>query len=113
MPRNISFFLTISQFKARTKTVTRRTAWLNAKPGDVLMGVEKGQGIPKGGLVRLGLIRIKDARREPLNAITKEECIREGFPEMEPEDFIRMFCFANGDCLPEDIITRLEYEYVD
>lgn len=112
MPRNISFFLTIKQFKNRTKTVTRRTGWKTIKAGDILQGVEKGQGIKKGGLVRLGLIRILSVTFEPLNAITKEECIKEGFPEMEPADFIKMFCFANPDCVPEDIITRLEFEYV-
>lgn len=113
MPRNISFFLTIDQFKNRSKTVTRRLGWKTVKPGDILMGVEKGQGIPKGGLVRLGLIRVKHVSFEPLNAITIEECEREGFPDMTPAEFVRMFCFANGDCLPEDFVTRIEFEYVD
>ena len=32
--RNISFALTTPQFKARTKTVTRRKGWLMLQPGD-------------------------------------------------------------------------------
>lgn len=49
MPRNISFALTTPQFRARTKWVTRRLGWLFLKPGDTLMGVEKGMGLKING----------------------------------------------------------------
>ncbi len=59
MPRNMSFSMTTAQFRARTKTVTRRLGWWNLKPGDVIMGVEKAMGLKKGEKVkRLGRIRI-------------------------------------------------------
>lgn len=71
MPRNMSFAMTTGQFKARTKTVTRRFGWWFLKPGDVVRGVEKAMGLKKGEKVKaLSLIRIVAARPEPLNAIT-------------------------------------------
>ena len=110
--KNISFFLTTAQFRQRTKTVTRRLGWKNVKPGEVLMGVVKGQGIPKGGSVeRLGPIRVKSARREILNNMGPGECVLEGFPEMSPAEFIVMFCAHNG-CTPETEVTRIEFEYI-
>lgn len=116
MPRLISFFLTTPQFIAGTKDVTRRTRWLNAKIGMELMGVEKAQGLGKGGKVnRLGLIRLVDVRRERLDEMTADpvnygirECIREGFPGKTPAQFVEFFCDANG-CNAWDTITRLEF----
>ena len=43
--RHISFFLTQSQVRARTKSVTRRLAWKNVKAGDLMLGVVKAQGL--------------------------------------------------------------------
>ena len=48
MARNISFFLTKRQFLDRSKDVTRRLGWNWVKPGDVLCGIEKGQGLKRG-----------------------------------------------------------------
>ena len=48
MARNMSFALTTEQFKARTKTVTRRFGWWFLKPGDVVRGVEKAMGLKPG-----------------------------------------------------------------
>jgi hypothetical protein len=111
--RQISFSLTTPQFRAHTKTVTRRVGWLDAEAGDVLMGIEKGQGIPKGGhVVKLGRIRLVSVRREPLRAITEEDCIKEGFPGWKPARFITMYCKANGGLDTQDC-TRLEFEYLD
>jgi len=117
--RNISFFLTQRQFKARTKSVTRRLGWKNAKPGDILMGVVKGQGIPKGGSVeKLGPIIVEDTRLEPLFQMAmvpeygKSECIKEGFPDKTPEEFIEMFCAHNGS-RPHETITRIQFAYLD
>jgi hypothetical protein len=117
--RNISFSMTTEQFKARTKTVTRRLGWATLGPGDVLMGCLKCMGLKPGQKIeRLGAIRVKSVRREPLSEMTKRpaygrsECRREGFHGMEPENFVAMFCDSHA-CEPKTIVTRIEYEYVD
>lgn len=114
--RNISFSITIEQFKNRTKTVTRRLGWKDIKPGDRLLGIEKGQGLKKGEkVVALGVILVKRADRERLDSILDDgeaECAAEGFPELTPAQFVRMFCVAN-QCKPDQEITRIEFEYVD
>ena len=113
MPRNISFMLTTPQFKAQTKDVTRRLGWAFLKPGDVLMGCEKCQGLGKGGkITRLGLIRVVSVRFEELRRITAEDVVREGFPEMTRQEFIEFFCKHNK-CLQTQIVTRIEFEYLD
>jgi len=112
MPRNMSFALTTEQFKDRSKTVTRRFGWLFLRPGDVVCGVEKAMGFKKGEKIkRLGMIEILSTRREPLNEITKEDCIKEGFPEMEPSDFVKMLC-QHSRCNPWDTVTRIEFKYL-
>lgn len=112
MPRNMSFALTIEQFKKRTKTVTRRFGWHFLSPGDILMGCEKCMGFKKGEKIkRLGLIRVVSIRKEPLNEITTEDCIKEGFPELTPEQFVEMLC-NHSKCLPGDSVNRIEFEYL-
>jgi hypothetical protein len=119
--RNMSFSATTAQFRARTKTVTRRMGWRFLKPGDLVCGIVKGRGLKKGERVeRLGTIRVLDVRREPLVALGLEhnearygydEVAREGFPDLSPWEFIDMSCSLNG-CRPEDMVTRIEFEYV-
>ncbi|MBK7364981.1 MAG: ASCH domain-containing protein [Nitrosomonas sp.] len=112
MTRNISFFLTKNAFVEKTKTVTRRLGWWHLKPGVVLCGAEKSMGLHKGEKIkRLGLIRVVNVRAEPLDAITKDDCIREGFPEFLPQDFVRMFCRHNK-CKPDRLVNRIEFEYL-
>lgn len=112
--RNISFALTTEQFRNRTKTVTRRLGWRNLLPGTVLMGCEKCQGIQKGGLVRLGPIKIESVNRQPLIRIRDypNDCALEGFPDMTPDEFIEMFC-AHMRCEPKTVITRIRFSYID
>ena len=110
--RNISFAMTTPQFKARTKTVTRRFGWWFLKPGTRLRGIEKGMGLKAGEkVVHLGLIEVLSARREPLNAITQEDCIREGFPDMRPEEFVAMLVKHYG-CPPDTLCNRIEFKYL-
>ena len=126
--RNISFALTTAQVRARTKTVTRRrgTWWARVlKPGDLLCAVEKSQGIPKGGLVRLGTIRVASVRTERLNLVSDpgplageygphgfDETAREGFPGWGGGAFVKMFLeHMGGDY--RQVVTRIEFEYVD
>jgi hypothetical protein len=115
--KNISFSLTTPQYKARTKTVTRRLGWDKLKAGDVLMGVEKGMGLKKGEKVkRLGPIRVKGVSCERLQSLVDpvyglKEAALEGFPWLDGPDFIDFFCKANH-CTPETWVTRIEFEYL-
>lgn len=119
--RNLSFALTTAQMRARTKTVTRRkgTWWAGVlKPGDLVCAVEKSQGIKKGGLVRLGTIRIVSVRVERLDDIEllqnhgNDECEREGFPLMLGRGFVVMFCKHMGGNQLQSV-TRIEFEHVE
>lgn len=112
MPRNMSFALTTEQFKNQTKTVTRRRGWTFLKPGDVIMGCNKCMGLKPGEkLERLGLIKVVSVSREPLNQITNEDVTREGFPDMDKENFIHLFLTHMGGPR-EQLVTRIEFEYV-
>lgn len=112
MPRNMSFSMTTEQVYRQQKTVTRRIGWGFLKPGDVLQAVEKAQGLKKGEKVkRICKIVVESTRWEPLCKITKEDCIKEGFPEMSPEQFVNMFCKANKWASYMDV-NRIEFRYL-
>ncbi len=109
---NMSFTLTVEQMRNRTKDVTRRFGWHDLKAGDVLMAIEKGQGLKKGEKVKqLYPIRIVSVRVEPLAHITMDDIRREGFPNMEHGEFLAMFCSLNN-CNPFDEVNRIEFEEV-
>ena len=121
MPRQISFALTTPQFKNGTKTVTRRMGWLFLKPGDILMAVEKSQGLGKGGKVKtLGLIRVLEVRRESLGRLVTDltygwtETALEGFPvgtiKSDPFKFIQWFREGHRGCENDSIVTRIAFE---
>jgi len=111
--RNISFALTTKQFVNRTKTVTRRLGWKFLKVGDRLAGCEKCQGLKKDQKIKkLGMIRVTSVARIPLDSISPDDCIKEGFPELTPSEFINFFCGAHKDCTPGTIVTRIEFEYL-
>lgn len=116
----MSFMLTEQQIVDRTKTVTRRMGWENLKAGELLAAVKKGMGLKKGEKVEvLATIRVVSTRQELLSTLAinqhygKQECAREGFPDMKPWQFIRMFCDTHKGCEPTTMITRIEFEYVD
>ncbi len=110
----MSFQLTTRQVRERTKTVTRRDGWEYLKPGELVLACEKCQGLRKGEKVRtLCVIRILNTRREPLNRIDQADCVREGFPEMTPAQFIEFFGRTHDECVPAKVVTRIEFEYVD
>lgn len=112
MPRNMSFALTTRQFENKTKTVTRRSGWAFLKPGDVVMGCKKCMGLKPGERVeKLGLIRIMNVRREKLSDITDDDVSKEGFPEMDANEFIRFFILMNGGEL-DQLLNRIEFEYI-
>lgn len=110
--RNMSFQLTVRQFRARTKTVTRRFGWWGLQPGDVVMGCEKCQGIKKGEQIKkLGPIRIVNTRVELLQEITPQDVILEGFPGMTPAQFVEMFC-RHMDHEPGRVVNRIEFAHL-
>ena len=110
--RNISFALTTQQVRNRSKTVTRRLGWLYLRAGDHLQAVKKCMGLKPGErLEKLCTIRIASVRREALQAITAEDCVREGFPEMTPAQFVAFFCKTHKGCTPATIVTRIEFDY--
>jgi len=122
--RNISFMLTQTQIRSRTKTVTRRIGWVKLKPGELLRGVEKGMGLKAGEKVRpLSTIRAVNVRPEPLSALTADaeygaaECVKEGFGDHPtlccPDKFVEFFCSSHRGCTPDTIVTRIEFEYID
>lgn len=118
--RHISFFYTQAQIIDGSKSVTRRLGWKKVKPGELLQGVVKGQGLKKGEQVtKLRVVRVVDVRRERLSSITREDVAREGYPEPAGgsrydyrEWFIEHFCKMN-DCTRRTMVTRIAFEYVD
>lgn len=120
MPRNMSFMLTKEQYRARTKTVTRRIGWDFLEPGEILNGCEKCQGLRKGEhIVVMGQHRIISSQWEPLRRLIdnpeygQEEVVKEGFPEMTPLEFVAFFCSSHKGCTPDTAVNRIEFEYVD
>jgi hypothetical protein len=111
--RNMSFMLTTDQIRSKTKTVTRRDGWWFLKPGDIIQAVEKCQGLKKGQKIsKLCQIRIISTHSEPISSITKKECELEGFPEMQPDEFIDMFCKSHKHVTLYTIVNRIEFEYL-
>lgn len=110
--RNISVALTKKQVRAKVKTVTRRKGWLFVKIGELLQPVDRTMGFKKGQRPKkIGRpVRVLSVTRERLYRITPEECTREGFPELTPEQFIELYCKANGGD-ENQMTTRIEWRY--
>ncbi len=108
--RAISFSLTERQFLDGTKDVTRRQGWKRLKVGDKLRAVRKAMGLKKGEKqVELGVIVVLEVDVVPLNSITKRDVVREGFPNMTPKQFVKMFCDSHKGCKPESEVTRIVF----
>jgi hypothetical protein len=111
--RNMSFSMTKEQFIDGSKDVTRRVGWWFLKPGDRVMAVEKAMGLQKGEKIKsLGLIEIVSTRAEPLNHITDEDCVREGFPHFSPLDFVQMLCQHYKNVTETTTVNRIEFKRV-
>ena len=107
--RRMSFALTEPQLLDGSKTVTRRLGWSTITPGTQLRAIRKGMGLKKGERQHvLGELLVTAVRRERLDAITDDDCTREGFPEMRAADFVEFFCRANS-CKPDTLVTRIEF----
>lgn len=116
--KNMSFALTTKQIQDGTKSVTRRIGWLNLKAGDMIQPVLKGMGLKKGEKVTKlrEPIRVKSVRRERLDrmlddiAYGRAECIAEGFADMNPHQFVTMFCKTHRPVESHWTVTRIEFE---
>lgn len=115
MMRNMSFMLTTQAMYQRQKTVTRRLGWDFLRRGDKVRAVEKGMGLKKGEkVVPIGVIQVLAHRREPLQRMIDEpeygqaEAIREGFPDMDGQAFVTMFCQHHG-VTPAYAPNRIEF----
>lgn len=113
MPRLMSVAFTEQAVVERIKTVTRRKGWLDLKPGTRLTLCRKVMGRKGEPLVRLAEVEVVDVCRQPLDAITADEVAREGFPGMSPEVFVRRFFVEAQRMDPQDIVTRIEWRYLD
>ena len=110
--RNMSFAMTIDQIKNETKTVTRRFGWWFLKEGDLIQAVEKAMGLKKGETIKkLKTLKIVSTRKEPLNTITQEDVIAEGFPNWTTQQFIDMLV-KHYRINPQAICNRIEFEYI-
>lgn len=112
--RNMSFALTKDRILDKTKTVTRRQGWMFLKPGDLIQPVERCMGLKKGEKVTKigGPIKIVDLHRELLDGIPEEDVTREGYPGMNPAEFVKMFC-THMKCKPSNHVMRIEFQYID
>jgi hypothetical protein len=110
--RRMSFYLTRRQYVDGSKTQTRRLGYTHLERGEIVMAVEKMQGLRRGAKqVELGRFRVVSIRRERLDAITPADVAAEGFRGMTPAAFVEMFCKAHKHkrCTPATIVTVIEF----
>lgn len=109
----MSVALTEDAVRARTKTVTRRAGWLMLKPGDRLTLCRKVMGRKRGEpLVRIVDVEVVSAGREALSSITRSDVAAEGFPDWTPDEFVAFF-LATHKLGPDELVTRIEWRYLD
>jgi len=112
MPRLMSVALTTDQVRTRQKTVTRRAGWRMVTAGDQLTLCPKVRGRKHGEpLERIVTVEVVGVRRERLSAITPEDVVAEGFPEMTPVEFVEFFCATHKGVQPHSEVTRIEWAY--
>ena len=121
----MSCSMTVDAVRDRTKTVTRRhvDTWRDLKPGDRLILIEKGMGLPKGARqVVLAEVEIVDVRVETILNVLDEgrACEREGLPHMDPRAFLRFWLDGHGYRAVrhyDDAVfvqcRRIEWRYLD
>lgn len=114
--RHMSFMLTTKQMRSCDKIVTRRLGWWNLRPGDRILAVEKGMGLKKGEKIKpIGVIVIEDVRTELLNQMLLDhkygmlECIREGFSDLRPSEFVEMFRKSHNHCPINAMVNRIQF----
>ena len=130
MSRLMSVSMTADAVIERRKTVTRRKGWLFLKPGDRLTLCRKVQGRKAGEpLERLAEVEVTSVCREALWELlrrdyahawspaptdyAKREVAREGFPGMDPAEFVQRFFQVAQRMSTMDEVTRVEWRYLD
>jgi hypothetical protein len=129
MPRLMSVAFTEQQVRDRLKTVTRRNGWKFLKVGDRLTLCRKVMGRKPGEeLVRIAEVEVVAVDREPLTCLGKCACwdhhergttyseiemAREGFPGMDPREFVRKYFIDAQGLSPDAEVTRIEWRYLD
>lgn len=129
MARLMSVAFTEDAVRNRTKTVTRRKGWLFVKPGDQLTLCRKVMGRKPGEpLVRIAEVEVVSVERQPLRSIgncgchpwpdnqgtySATEVEREGFPGIDPDEFVRRFFIDAQGMARTDLVTRIEWRYLD
>lgn len=130
MPRLMSVAMTVDAVIERRKTVTRRKGWLMLKPGDRLTLCRKVMGRKSGEpLDRLAEVEVVSVRRESLYRMEERdyagsypprpteyaqtEVAAEGFPALDPAEFIRRFFVDAQGMSITDEVTRIEWRYLD
>jgi hypothetical protein len=119
----MSVSMTADAVIERRKTVTRRKGWRFLKAGDRLTLCRKVQGRKPGEpLVRLAEVEVVIAERQPLDLLVNptidprwaiREMAREGFPGMDPWEFIERYFIASQRMQSDDDVTRIEWRYLD
>ena len=132
MARLMSVAFTEQAVRDRTKTVTRRKGWWIDKNGKRLLKVgdrltlcQKVMGRKPGEpLERICDVEVVSVRREPLCAVAGPyalnqdgsiiwpELIKEGFPDMTPEEFMDRYFTPQGIGRMDDV-TRIKWRYLD
>ena len=129
MPRLMSVAFTEQAVRDRTKTVTRRKGWKFLRPGDRLTLCRKVMGRKPGEpLARLAEVEVVSVERQPLRSIgsclchpwphnegtySAAEVKREGFPGMDPDQFVLRFFIEAQGMQWSDLVTRIEWRYLD
>ena len=129
MSRLMSVAFTEAAVVERRKTVTRRKGWwLDARgrriivPGDRLTLCRKVMGRKPGEpLVRLAEVEVVTAERQPLDLLVNptidprwpiDEMVREGFPGLDPWEFVERYFLAAQRMRANDDVTRIEWRYL-
>lgn len=111
----MSFFHTIIQIRAGTKTETTRKGWEFLKPGDIVMACAKCQGLKKGEKIRrIRMIRIKKIEkiRNDIEYYKTENVKAEGFHRMEPYEFCYFILYRKCGIKIYEEVNRITFEYV-
>lgn len=123
MSRLMSVAMTTDAVIERRKTVTRRKGWTFLKPGDRLTLCRKVQGRKPGEpLDRLAEVEVVAVERQPLSWLcaagtvlwwAETEVTAEGFPGMDPAEFVQRFFIDAQGMAMDDLVTRIEWRYLD
>jgi len=108
----MSFYHTTTAVRNRTKTHTLRLGWKHLKPGQQIEAVVKARGVPIAQIEKMADIQIVSVTRRPLESITQQEVIDEGFPDWTPTQFVEWYC-RKMKCQPSIVLGFIRFTYID